>query len=109
MWSSVNRWSAEREISNIKTGACGMWAQVATLAPQPGAGCAPDDVRSPRSGAPPTWSCMALHLRRGRLSSERGSDMNRTVGIVLMILGLIGIVLAFLVFNGLGGLGAGHN
>jgi protein-S-isoprenylcysteine O-methyltransferase Ste14 len=52
---------------------------------------------------------MALHLRRGRLSSERGADMNRTVGIVLAVLGLIGIVLAFLVFNGLGGLGAGHN
>jgi hypothetical protein len=35
--------------------------------------------------------------------------MNRTTGIVLAVLGIIGIVLAFVVFNGLGSLGAGHN
>jgi hypothetical protein len=35
--------------------------------------------------------------------------MNRTTGIILAVLGLIGIVLTFVVFNGLGGIGAGHN
>jgi hypothetical protein len=35
--------------------------------------------------------------------------MNRTTGIVLAVIGIIAIVLAFVVFNGVGGLGAGHN
>jgi len=35
--------------------------------------------------------------------------MNRMTGIVLAVLGVIGILLAFFVFNGLGGLGSGHN
>ena len=35
--------------------------------------------------------------------------MNRTTGIVLVVIGIIGIVLAFVVFNGVGTPGAGHN
>lgn len=35
--------------------------------------------------------------------------MNRTTGIVLAVIGIIGIVLAFTVFNGVGSPGSGHN